>query len=48
MKIVMLDAYCVNLGDLSRDALREFGELESYDRTPYSDDIEHERNPSRA
>ena len=34
MKIVILDGYCVNPGDLSWDALREFGEVVVYDRTP--------------
>ena len=34
MKIVVLDGYCVNPGDLSWDSLRAFGELEVYDRTP--------------
>jgi glycerate dehydrogenase len=34
MKIVVLDAYCLNPGDLSWDALREFGEVVLYDRTP--------------
>lgn len=34
MKIVVLDGYCLNPGDLSWDALREFGELVVYERTP--------------
>ena len=34
MKIVVLDGYCMNPGDLSWDALRQFGEVEVYDRTP--------------
>ncbi len=34
MKIVVLDGYCMNPGDLSWDALREFGEVVVYDRTP--------------
>ena len=33
MKIVILDAFTANPGDLSWDGLREFGELEVYDRT---------------
>jgi len=33
MKIVVLDGYCVNPGDLSWDPLRRFGEVEVYDRT---------------
>lgn len=43
MKIVILDAYCVNPGDLSWDALSKFGELEIYDRTEYNDAIITER-----
>src|SRR3954469_24697092 len=34
MKIVVLDGYCLNPGDLSWDALRELGEVEIFDRTP--------------
>jgi glycerate dehydrogenase len=34
MKIVVLDGYCLNPGDLSWDALRQFGEVAVYDRTP--------------
>jgi glycerate dehydrogenase len=34
MKIVVLDGYCVNPGDLSWDGLRAFGEVVVYDRTP--------------
>lgn len=37
MKIVILDAYTENPGDLSWDALKQFGELTVYDRTPYDD-----------
>lgn len=37
MKIVILDGYTENPGDLSWDALKEFGELTVYDRTPYED-----------
>ena len=33
MKIVVLDGYCLNPGDLSWDALRKFGEVEVFDRT---------------
>ncbi|MCM1147592.1 MAG: D-2-hydroxyacid dehydrogenase [Bacteroidales bacterium] len=33
MKIVVLDGYTVNPGDISWDELREFGELVCYDRT---------------
>ena len=34
MKIVVLDGYCLNPGDLSWDALRAFGDVVVYDRTP--------------
>ena len=34
MKIVVLDGYCLNPGDLTWDALRSFGEVEIHDRTP--------------
>lgn len=34
MKIVVLDGYCLNPGDLSWNELREAGEVEVYDRTP--------------
>ena len=34
MKIVVLDGYCLNPGDLSWDALRRFGDLEVFERTP--------------
>ena len=34
MKIVVLDGYCLNPGDLTWDALRAFGEVTVYDRTP--------------
>ncbi|MGD0772909.1 MAG: D-2-hydroxyacid dehydrogenase [Candidatus Solibacter sp.] len=37
MKIVVLDGYCVNPGDLSWDALRAFGEVVVYDRTSASE-----------
>ena len=37
MKIVVLDGYTENPGDLSWDALKVFGELTVYDRTPYED-----------
>ena len=33
MKIVILDGYALNPGDLSYDCLRQFGELTIYDRT---------------
>ncbi len=34
MKLVVLDGYSYNPGDLSWDGFREFGELTIYDRTP--------------
>ncbi len=34
MQIVVLDGYALNPGDLSWDALKEFGTLSVYDRTP--------------
>ena len=37
MKIVVLDGYTENPGDLSWDALEKYGELTVYDRTPYED-----------
>ena len=37
MKIVILDAYTENPGDLCWDALAAFGDLTVYDRTPYED-----------
>ena len=35
MKIVVLDGYTENPGDLSWDALKELGEVTIYDRTSY-------------
>ena len=40
MKLVVLDGYTENPGDLSWDALRQFGDLTVYDRTPESEVIE--------
>lgn len=37
MKIVVLDGYTENPGDLSWEGLKEFGELTVYDRTSYVD-----------
>ncbi len=34
MKIVVLDGYTLNPGDLSWSSLKEFGDVEIYDRTP--------------
>ena len=33
-KIVILDGYTCNPGDLSWDGVREFGDVTSYERTP--------------
>ncbi len=38
MKLVILDGYTENPGDLSWDNLKRFGELTVYDRTAYNDD----------
>lgn len=38
MKIVVLDGYTENPGDLSWDGLKKFGEFVVYDRTPFDDD----------
>lgn len=35
MKIVVLDGFTLNPGDLSWDAIAEYGDLEVHDRTPY-------------
>ena len=37
MKIVILDGYTENPGDLSWEELEKLGELTVYDRTPYDD-----------
>ncbi|MCC8424669.1 D-2-hydroxyacid dehydrogenase [Mucilaginibacter sp. UR6-11] len=37
MKIVVLDGYTLNPGDLSWDALTQLGEVAIHDRTPYND-----------
>ena len=37
MKIVVLDGYTLNPGDLTWDALGELGELTVYERTSYED-----------
>lgn len=39
MKIVVLDGYTENPGDLRWDSLREFGELTVYDRTGSEDEV---------
>lgn len=40
MKIVVLDGYTENPGDLSWKGIEEFGELKVYDRTPLDDEAE--------
>ena len=40
MRIVVLDGYTENPGDLSWDKLKEFGDLTVYDRTPVDDEEE--------
>ena len=40
MKLTILDGYCVNPGDLSWDALRQFGEVEVFDRTRVDEVLE--------
>ncbi len=37
MKIVVLDGYTENPGDLSWDGFKEYGDVVVYDRTPYND-----------
>jgi glycerate dehydrogenase len=43
-KTVILDAYTTNPGDLSWDWLREYGELEVFDRTPKDKIVERVRD----
>lgn len=38
MKIVVLDGYALNPGDLSWEGLRSFGDIVVFDRTPYEDE----------
>ena len=40
MKIVVLDGYTENPGDLSWEGLEQFGEVTVYDRTPLNDEEE--------
>ena len=47
MKIVVLDGYTENPGDLSWDEMKKYGELTVYDRTPAEEDSDHERNHGR-
>ena len=44
MKIVMLDAYTTNPGDLSWDDFNAFGEITVYDRTPYDKIVERTKD----
>lgn len=37
MKVVVLDGFTLNPGDLSWDGIKQFGELTVFDRTPYND-----------
>ncbi len=39
MKVVVLDGYTCNPGDLSWDAMKDFGEVTVYDRTPKEETI---------
>ena len=39
MKIVVLDGYTENPGDLSWDEMKKYGELTVYDRTPAEDAV---------
>ncbi|MCU0245207.1 MAG: D-2-hydroxyacid dehydrogenase [Bryobacter sp.] len=43
MKIVVLDGYCLNPGDLDWDALAQLGELTVYERTPEAEVVERAR-----
>jgi len=43
MKIVVLDGYCLNPGDLTWEALHAFGDVEVYDRTSAQDAAERAR-----
>ena len=40
MKIVVLDGYTENPGDLSWDGLKDYGEITVYDRVSYEDSPE--------
>ena len=44
MRIVILDGYALNPGDLSYDCLRQFGELTIYDRTAPEEVIERAKD----
>jgi len=43
MKIVVLDSYTLNPGDLSWDALKEIGDCQIYDRTPSNQLLERSK-----
>lgn len=43
MKIVILDGYTLNPGDLSWDGLKQFGEVTLYDRTPVDKVVERSK-----
>ena len=44
MRIVILDGYCANPGDLSWEALKEFGELTVYDHTSKANVVEYAKD----
>lgn len=44
MKIVVLDGYCLNPGDLEWSALKKLGDVEIYDRTPANLTIERAKD----
>lgn len=44
MKIVVLDGYCLNPGDLDWNALKELGDVEIYDRTPANLTVERAKD----
>lgn len=46
MKIVVLDGYCLNPGDLCWDALHTFGDVEVFDRTAAAQALERARGAS--
>jgi len=48
MKIVVLDGYCLNPGDLSWEPLRNFGEVEIFDRTAAAQVLERTRGAAAA
>ena len=44
MKIVILDGYTLNPGDLSWDELKTLGDVEIYDRTPVDKVVERAKD----